>query len=186
MFYPSTGEEEITFPPTYRIKKGTRDEYVFEKVKSSGVSCSKLCVSHAAVPSPLRVLQIKINNPSWCDRVLWRSYPELYVSSQAYGNPLKIPLLHSKLHIRTTFSGSCENITTSDHKPVFACFKVGLNDQGVTSTVRGSQLDHGVEVVFGRMNAKLQMTNIHELLTVEIHSAMLESAKIQHQRDNHS
>jgi len=32
------GEEEISFPPTYRIAKGSRDRYVWEKLKTTGVS----------------------------------------------------------------------------------------------------------------------------------------------------
>ena len=31
-------EEEITFPPTYRFQKWTRDRYVWEKFKATGVS----------------------------------------------------------------------------------------------------------------------------------------------------
>jgi len=33
-----TGEEEVTFPPTYRFQKWTRDRYVWEKFKATGVS----------------------------------------------------------------------------------------------------------------------------------------------------
>ena len=37
-------EAEILFPPTYRIKKGSLDQYVVEKIKSSGVGPTKYCI----------------------------------------------------------------------------------------------------------------------------------------------
>lgn len=30
-------------------------------------------------------LQMKYNLPSWCDRVLWKSYPLVHVVCQSYG-----------------------------------------------------------------------------------------------------
>lgn len=30
-------------------------------------------------------LQMKYNLPSWCDRVLWKSYPMVHVVCQSYG-----------------------------------------------------------------------------------------------------
>ncbi|CAJ0944611.1 unnamed protein product [Ranitomeya imitator] len=77
-------EEEITFPPTYRYERGARERYCYTKQKATG---------------------IKYNLPSWCDRVLWKSYPQMHVVCQSYG--------------------CTEDITTSDHSPVFATFQVG-------------------------------------------------------------
>lgn len=38
--YPllSLGEEEISFPPTYRYERGSRDTYAWHKQKPTGVS----------------------------------------------------------------------------------------------------------------------------------------------------
>lgn len=33
-----SAEEDITFPPTYRFQKMTRDRYAWEKIKATGVS----------------------------------------------------------------------------------------------------------------------------------------------------
>jgi len=59
-------EAPILFPPTYRFAKGRRtlDDYVWVKNKRSG---------------------IRINVPSYCDRVLWKSYPGTSISNTSYG-----------------------------------------------------------------------------------------------------
>ncbi|XP_029463823.1 phosphatidylinositol 3,4,5-trisphosphate 5-phosphatase 2-like [Rhinatrema bivittatum] len=54
---------------------------------------------------------IKISVPSWCDRVLWRSHPETHVLCTSYG--------------------CSDDITSSDHSPVFATFDVGVTSQFV-------------------------------------------------------
>ncbi|XP_048362861.1 phosphatidylinositol 3,4,5-trisphosphate 5-phosphatase 1 [Sphaerodactylus townsendi] len=56
-------EEEITFAPTYRFERNTRENYVYTKQKATGM---------------------KYNLPSWCDRVLWKSYPRVHVVCQSY------------------------------------------------------------------------------------------------------
>uniref|UniRef100_A0A3P8UV30 phosphatidylinositol-3,4,5-trisphosphate 5-phosphatase n=1 Tax=Cynoglossus semilaevis TaxID=244447 RepID=A0A3P8UV30_CYNSE len=84
-------EEEITFAPTYRFERDTREKYAYTKAKATGT---------------------KYNLPSWCDRVLRKSYPLVHVVCQAYG---------------------CTNdIMTSDHSPVFASFEVGVASQYVS------------------------------------------------------
>ena len=35
-------------------------------------------------PNPIP-LQVRTNVPSWCDRILWKSYPETHVNCNAYG-----------------------------------------------------------------------------------------------------
>lgn len=57
-------EEEITFAPTYRFERNTRENYVYTKQKATGM---------------------KYNLPSWCDRVLWKSHPLVHVVCQSYG-----------------------------------------------------------------------------------------------------
>ena len=54
--------------------------------------------------------------PSWCDRILWRSLEG-----------------HAK-RLRPIEFNSAENITTSDHKPVFATFEVQLPSVGPEGT----------------------------------------------------
>uniref|UniRef100_A0A452GH97 phosphatidylinositol-3,4,5-trisphosphate 5-phosphatase n=1 Tax=Gopherus agassizii TaxID=38772 RepID=A0A452GH97_9SAUR len=85
------GEEEITFPPTYRYERGSRDTYVWHKQKPTGV---------------------RTNVPSWCDRILWKSYPETHINCNSYG--------------------CTDDITTSDHSPVFGAFEVGVTSQFVS------------------------------------------------------
>uniref|UniRef100_A0A8C3YUA4 phosphatidylinositol-3,4,5-trisphosphate 5-phosphatase n=1 Tax=Catagonus wagneri TaxID=51154 RepID=A0A8C3YUA4_9CETA len=84
-------EEEITFAPTYRFERLTRDKYAYTKQKATGM---------------------KYNLPSWCDRVLWKSYPLVHVVCQSYG--------------------STSDIMTSDHSPVFATFEAGVTSQFVS------------------------------------------------------
>ncbi|KAG8003514.1 Phosphatidylinositol 3 [Nibea albiflora] len=92
-------EEEITFAPTYRFERDTREKYAYTKAKATGT---------------------KYNLPSWCDRVLRKSYPLIHVVCQAYG---------------------CTNdIMTSDHSPVFASFEVGVASQFVSK--QGLITDH--------------------------------------------
>ncbi|XP_043928961.1 phosphatidylinositol 3,4,5-trisphosphate 5-phosphatase 2 [Protopterus annectens] len=57
-------EEEITYPPTYRYERGSRDTYVWHKQKTTGV---------------------RTNVPSWCDRVLSKSHPETHIICNSYG-----------------------------------------------------------------------------------------------------
>ncbi|KAK0137918.1 Phosphatidylinositol 3,4,5-trisphosphate 5-phosphatase 1 [Merluccius polli] len=84
-------EEDISFPPTYRFERDTREKYAYTKAKATGT---------------------KYNLPSWCDRVLRKSYPLVHVVCQSYG---------------------CTNdIMTSDHSPVFATFEVGVSSQFVS------------------------------------------------------
>ena len=66
LFYYVTEEAPILFPPTYRFRKGERtmNSYVYIKKKRSGD---------------------RINEPSFCDRVLWRSYPGSKITNTSYG-----------------------------------------------------------------------------------------------------
>ncbi|XP_037316389.2 inositol polyphosphate phosphatase-like 1b [Pungitius pungitius] len=81
-------EEKIAFPPTYRYERGSRDCYLWQKYKTSGV---------------------RVNVPSWCDRILWKSYPETHVLCTAYG--------------------CTDDIFTSDHSAVFATFQLGVTSR---------------------------------------------------------
>uniref|UniRef100_K7FW42 phosphatidylinositol-3,4,5-trisphosphate 5-phosphatase n=1 Tax=Pelodiscus sinensis TaxID=13735 RepID=K7FW42_PELSI len=90
-------EGDISFPPTYRFERGSRDTYVWQKFKTTGV---------------------RINAPSWCDRILWKSRPETHVLCNSYG--------------------CTDDIVTSDHSPVFATFEVGVTSQFVSRKAPGS------------------------------------------------
>ncbi|XP_007055342.1 phosphatidylinositol 3,4,5-trisphosphate 5-phosphatase 2 isoform X3 [Chelonia mydas] len=90
-------EGDISFPPTYRYERGSRDSYVWQKFKTTGV---------------------RINVPSWCDRILWKSHPETHMLCNSYG--------------------CTDDIVTSDHSPVFATFEVGVTSQFVPRKVPGS------------------------------------------------
>ncbi|XP_063771794.1 phosphatidylinositol 3,4,5-trisphosphate 5-phosphatase 1 isoform X2 [Pseudophryne corroboree] len=125
-------EEEITFPPTYRYERGTRERYCYTKQKATG---------------------IKYNLPSWCDRVLWKSYPQMHVLCQSYG--------------------CTEDITTSDHSPVFATFQVGVTSQFVSKNNPGdSEVPGHIELL--NCKAKLH-TKSHTKFYIEFHSSCLEN-----------
>lgn len=85
-------EGEINFAPTYRYERGTRDTYKWEKQKAT---------------------HVKINVPSWCDRVLWKSFANASLHQTSYG--------------------CATNIVTSDHSPVFATFRLLISNQYVSS-----------------------------------------------------
>lgn len=125
-------EEDITFPPTYRFERGTRERYCYTKQKATGV---------------------KYNLPSWCDRVLWKSYPQMHVLCQSYG--------------------CTEDITTSDHSPVFATFQVGVTSQFVS---KNNPSDADEQGYIELLNCKATLyTKSHTKFYIEFHSTCLES-----------
>lgn len=93
-------EEKIAFPPTYRYERGSRDCYLWQKYKTSGV---------------------RVNVPSWCDRILWKSYPETHIICTAYG--------------------CTDDIFTSDHSPVFATFQVGITSHCCSKSGSNSSVE---------------------------------------------
>ncbi|NXT82126.1 SHIP1 phosphatase, partial [Zapornia atra] len=125
-------EEEITFAPTYRFERGTREKYAYTKQKATGM---------------------KYNLPSWCDRVLWKSYPMVHVVCQSYG--------------------CTTDITTSDHSPVFATFEVGVTSQFVSKN-DSKYTDSQGEIEFLHCYATLK-TKSQTKFYIEFHSTCLES-----------
>ncbi|XP_057407860.1 phosphatidylinositol 3,4,5-trisphosphate 5-phosphatase 1 [Balaenoptera acutorostrata] len=125
-------EEEITFAPTYRFERLTRDKYAYTKQKATGM---------------------KYNLPSWCDRVLWKSYPLVHVVCQSYG--------------------STSDIMTSDHSPVFATFEAGVTSQFVSKNGPGT-VDSEGQIEFLRCYATLK-TKSQTKFYLEFHSSCLES-----------
>ncbi|KAI4892022.1 hypothetical protein NFI96_034231 [Prochilodus magdalenae] len=123
-------EEEITFPPTYRFERDTREKYAYTKAKATGT---------------------KYNLPSWCDRVLRKSYPMVHVACHSYG---------------------CTNdIMTSDHSPVFATFDVGVTSQFVSKNDPTKECQGAIK--FMNCVATL-MTKSKTKFFIEYHSSCLE------------
>ncbi|KFZ57168.1 Phosphatidylinositol 3,4,5-trisphosphate 5-phosphatase 1, partial [Antrostomus carolinensis] len=125
-------EEEITFAPTYRFERGTREKYAYTKQKATGM---------------------KYNLPSWCDRVLWKSYPMVHVVCQSYG--------------------CTTDVMTSDHSPVFATFEVGVTSQFVSKN-DSKYTDSQGEIEFLHCYATLK-TKSQTKFYIEFHSSCLES-----------
>ncbi|XP_062988465.1 phosphatidylinositol 3,4,5-trisphosphate 5-phosphatase 1 [Elgaria multicarinata webbii] len=125
-------EEEITFAPTYRFERNTRENYVYTKQKATGM---------------------KYNLPSWCDRVLWKSYPLVHVVCQSYG--------------------CTSDIMTSDHSPVFATFEVAVTSQFVSKN-DDKYTDSLGQIEFLHCSATLK-TKSQTKFYIEFHSSCLES-----------
>ncbi|XP_049625310.1 phosphatidylinositol 3,4,5-trisphosphate 5-phosphatase 1 [Suncus etruscus] len=125
-------EEEITFAPTYRFERMTRDKYAYTKQKATGM---------------------KYNLPSWCDRILWKSYPLVHVLCQSYG--------------------CTSDIMTSDHSPVFATFEAGVTSQFVSKNDPGTADSQG-QIEFLSCVATLK-TKSQTKFYLEFHSSCLES-----------
>ncbi|XP_060723713.1 phosphatidylinositol 3,4,5-trisphosphate 5-phosphatase 1 isoform X2 [Tachysurus vachellii] len=133
-------EEEITFPPTYRLEKDTHERYAYTKAKATGT---------------------KYNLPSWCDRVLRKSYPHVHVACHSYG---------------------CTNdIMTSDHCPVFATFDVGVTSQFVSKNDPTKESQGAIK--FMNCVATLK-TKSKTKFFIEYHSSCLEKFVKSSEIDN--
>ncbi|CAJ1058808.1 inositol polyphosphate phosphatase-like 1b [Xyrichtys novacula] len=134
-------EQKIAFPPTYRYERGSRDCYLWQKYKTSGV---------------------RVNVPSWCDRILWKSYPETHIICTAYG--------------------CTDDIFTSDHSPVFATFQVGVTSQFSSKTDHNSSVEkawielEGIEAIV-RTASKAKFF-------IEFHSTCLEETRRSSENDS--
>lgn len=115
-------EEDISFPPTYRFQKGSRDKYVWEKPTTT---------------------KVRINVPSWCDRILWKSYPSTWIHNTSYG--------------------SCQDILSSDHKPVFGSFDVKIYSQ---FSSHGDSPNVGLVVIFQEVIAELKTSQENSQLEI--------------------
>uniref|UniRef100_A0A8B9UKP6 phosphatidylinositol-3,4,5-trisphosphate 5-phosphatase n=1 Tax=Anas zonorhyncha TaxID=75864 RepID=A0A8B9UKP6_9AVES len=136
-------EEEITFPPTYRYERGSRDTYVWHKQKPTGV---------------------RTNVPSWCDRILWKSYPETHVNCNAYG--------------------CTDDIMTSDHSPVFGSFEVGVTSQFVSK--KGlSKSSEQAYIEFESIEAIVKTASRTKFF-IEFYSTCLEEFKKSFENDSQS
>uniref|UniRef100_A0A3Q3JE49 phosphatidylinositol-3,4,5-trisphosphate 5-phosphatase n=1 Tax=Monopterus albus TaxID=43700 RepID=A0A3Q3JE49_MONAL len=132
-------EEKIAFPPTYRYERGSRDCYLWQKYKTSGV---------------------RVNVPSWCDRILWKSYPDT--------------------HIICTTYGCTDDIFTSDHSPVFATFQVGVTSQlNPSANMERAWIElEGIEAIV--------KTASKAKFFIEFHSSCLEETRRSSENDSQS
>ncbi|XP_053846206.1 phosphatidylinositol 3,4,5-trisphosphate 5-phosphatase 2-like [Vidua macroura] len=128
-------EGDISFPPTYRYERGTRDTYVWQKSKPTGM---------------------RINVPSWCDRILWKSHPETHVVCNSYG--------------------CTDDIVTSDHSPVFATFEVGVTSQFVPKEAPGSSPEVLACIEWESIEVILKTTSRSKCY-IEFHSYCLEEVQ---------
>ncbi|NWI06178.1 SHP2A phosphatase, partial [Tichodroma muraria] len=128
-------EGDISFPPTYRYDRGTRDTYVWQKSKPTGM---------------------RINVPSWCDRILWKSHPETHVVCNSYG--------------------CTDDIVTSDHSPVFATFEVGVTSQFVPKEAPGSGPEALACIEWENIEVILKTTSRSKCY-IEFHSYCLEEVQ---------
>ncbi|XP_005526292.1 PREDICTED: phosphatidylinositol 3,4,5-trisphosphate 5-phosphatase 2-like [Pseudopodoces humilis] len=135
-------ESDISFPPTYRYERGTRDTYVWQKSKPTGM---------------------RINVPSWCDRILWKSHPETHVICNSYG--------------------CTDDILTSDHSPVFASFEVGVTSQFVPKEAPGSSPEALACIEWESIEVILKTTSRSKCY-IEFHSYCLE--EVQRSEENTS
>nr|XP_046261218.1 inositol polyphosphate phosphatase-like 1b [Scatophagus argus] len=136
-------EEKITFPPTYRYERGSRDCYLWQKYKTSGV---------------------RVNVPSWCDRILWKSYPETHNVCTAYG--------------------CTDDIFTSDHSPVFATFEVGVTLQFSSKTDVNSSMERAWIELEGIES--IVKTASKAKFFIEFHSSCLEETRRSSENDSQS
>ncbi|KAF7236605.1 Phosphatidylinositol 3,4,5-trisphosphate 5-phosphatase 2 [Varanus komodoensis] len=136
-------EEEITFPPTYRYERGSRDTYVWHKQKPTGV---------------------RTNVPSWCDRILWKSYPETHITSSSYG--------------------CTDDIVSSDHSPVFAAFEVGVTSQFVSKKGLSKSSEQAC-IEFESVEAIVKTASRTKFF-IEFYSTCLEEFKKSFENDSQS
>ncbi|XP_010015680.1 PREDICTED: phosphatidylinositol 3,4,5-trisphosphate 5-phosphatase 2, partial [Nestor notabilis] len=128
-------EGDISFPPTYRYERGSRDSYMWQKFKPTGM---------------------RINVPSWCDRILWKSHPETHVVCNSYG--------------------CTDDIMTSDHSPVFATFEVGVTSQFVPKKAPGSSPEPLACIEWESIEVIVKTTSRSKCY-IEFHSYCLEEAQ---------
>ncbi|KAM4660083.1 phosphatidylinositol 3,4,5-trisphosphate 5-phosphatase 2-like [Amazona ochrocephala] len=128
-------EGDISFPPTYRYERGSRDSYMWQKFKPTGM---------------------RINVPSWCDRILWKSHPETHVVCNSYG--------------------CTDDIVTSDHSPVFATFEVGVTSQFVPKKAPGSSPEPPACIEWESIEVIVKTTSRSKCY-IEFHSYCLEEAQ---------
>ncbi|EDV21305.1 uncharacterized protein TRIADDRAFT_60195 [Trichoplax adhaerens] len=131
-------ERELNFPPTYRLVVGKDDAYDCFKRRPGGRNA--------------------INTPSWCDRILWKSYPSLAMECISYG--------------------SVHDILTSDHLPVFGLYQTDVNSNRLVDIMKKLNYNpHKMPAYIAILNAHAAIRSVKRYVahfTLEFVSSCLE------------
>ncbi|KAI6655435.1 synaptojanin-1 isoform X3 [Oopsacas minuta] len=124
-------EAPVRFPPTYRYIRGSRSSYHILKKKA---------------------VKDKINVPSYCDRILFKSY-------------LNSPIL-------PTSYGCSDEIFTSDHSPVFASFVLGIQAPDISRAPAKALSMHIMQISIGfeSFEAHITRSNANEIYYLQLFS----------------
>ena len=116
-------EAPIRFPPTYRYILGSRNCYHILKKKA---------------------VKDRINVPSYCDRILFKSY-------------LNSPII-------ATSYGCTDDIFTSDHSPVFSSFLLGIHPLSISKSHApiSSVSNIPISIQFESFEAHIRRSNSNE------------------------
>ncbi|MED6271621.1 hypothetical protein CHARACLAT_022125, partial [Characodon lateralis] len=100
---------------------------------------------------------VRVNVPSWCDRILWKSYPETHIICTAYG--------------------CTDDIFTSDHSPVFATFQVGVTSQCSSKSDANSSVERAW-IELEEIDAIVKSSSSSKAkFFIEFHSSCLEETQ---------
>ncbi|KTG35918.1 hypothetical protein cypCar_00008238 [Cyprinus carpio] len=102
---------------------------------------------------------VQVNGPSWCDRVLWKSYPESHIICTSYG--------------------CTDDIFTSDHSPVFATFEVGVISQSPRTELGSERASIELEAI-----EAIVKTASKAKFFIEFHSRCLEEPRRSAENDS--
>ena len=120
-------EAPIRFAPTYRYARGSRTSYHIVKKKPG---------------------KNRINVPSYCDRILFKSYPNS-------------PLL-------ATSYGCTDDLFTSDHSPVYATFLLAIQTPLISKySSSTANLNPSISIRFEEFEAFITRTNPHEMFYIQ-------------------
>ncbi|KAH0625346.1 hypothetical protein JD844_033880 [Phrynosoma platyrhinos] len=106
-----------------------------------------------AAKTPMGREGVRTNVPSWCDRILWKSYPETHINSNSYGEICAMGhdddddddddddvAYLPQTELANGQNGCTDDIVSSDHSPVFAAFEVGVTSQFVSKKGTGGPM----------------------------------------------
>ncbi|EMP27289.1 Phosphatidylinositol-3,4,5-trisphosphate 5-phosphatase 2 [Chelonia mydas] len=119
---------------------------------------------NASPQRPVPPAQVRTNVPSWCDRILWKSYPETHINCNSYG--------------------CTDDITTSDHSPVFGAFEVGVTSQFVSKKGLSKASDQAY-IEFENIEAIVKTASRTKFF-IEFYSTCLEEFKKSFENDMQS
>ncbi|XDV33331.1 hypothetical protein PO909_003766 [Leuciscus waleckii] len=107
---------------------------------------------------------MRTNVPSWCDRILWKSYPETHIVCNSYG--------------------CTDDIVTSDHSPVFGTFEVGVTSQFVSKKGLPKSSEQAY-IEFENIEAIVKTASRTKFF-IEFYSTCLEEFKKSYENDTQS